>query len=255
MGEMDLTLVAFYGSKTDSVAQLVETLQTELRSHLGAAFSAYELEQVHGTIVGLEGRRAGTAILNTNLSHKTGEPRAVNLGGLLRFLIDTPHLPLRIRIGGFDHSRAYPFDSRGFHPYFRSFALRGPVAVAIGWPVEGDTYPMALDALRRQCTDYNVLCNYHKEAGDIDNDFFFVLGRVDRESVTKDKAESLQNALRQLLSEREPLDIVVGRDQLSIVAYVDTQLPVASSVRYSLVQALAEVEELKRLYREQDPTH
>ena len=60
----------------------------------------------------------------------------------------------------------------------------------------------------------------------------------------------MQGALRQLLAEQEPLDLVVQPDDLSVVAYIDLELPIATSVRYSLVEALVRVEELKLCYRE-----
>jgi hypothetical protein len=250
LGGMDLTLVAFYGPKPESLAELVRTLQTALCSHLGAAFSAYSIEQVHGTVVGLEGRRAGADVLNANLSQARGWPCSMDIAGFIRCLGTTPRLPLRIRVGGFKQTEGYPFTSRGLHPYVRSFALRGPIAVAMGWPIKGDLYPLSLDELRRECTEYGILHKYHEKMTDIDNDFFFVLGRVDRDSVPREKADSAEHALREMLSKHKPLDIGIGIPELSVVAYVDTQLPIASSAKYPIPMALAEVEELKSLYRE-----
>jgi hypothetical protein len=249
---MDLTLVAFYGPKPDPLADLVRTLQAALRSLLGPAFSAYAIEQVHGTVVGLEGWRVGPDVLNAKLSRARGRPCPMDLAGLLRYLGVTPRLPLRIRVGGFQQAKGYPFTSRGLHPWVRSFALRGPVAVAMGWPAKGDWYPMSLDQLRRECTEYGVLHKYHEEPTDIDNDFFFVLGRVERDAIPREKADAAENALREMLSKLGPLDIEMGTRDLSVVAYLDTQLPMASSRRYPLPMALAGVEELTSLYRERN---
>ncbi len=140
----------------------------------------------------------------------------MDLSGLFLFLQEMP--PLHIRIGGFASSRVYPFTSRGLHPYTRSFALNGPLAVTMGWPVTGQSYPLTLDTLRRKCMRYNVLHKYHRRVDDIDNDFFFVLGRVELERVSEEKAKFVQHNLRKLLSEREPLDILVRAEDLSVVA-------------------------------------
>ena len=230
------------------MVELVDTLQTELSNLLGNAFTAYDMEQVHGTLIGLEGRQAGTGILNTNLFNASGESRAMDLEGIFRFLLNTPLLPLHIRIGGFVHSRVYPFTSRNLHPYARSFSLCGQIAVVIGWPVEAETYPMLLDKLRRLCIDYNVLHKYHEKSGGIDNDFFFVLGHIEHDLITEEKAESVQSCVRELLSSRKPLDIEFGQEQLSVVAYSDRQLPMSSSIAYTLTEAQAKLEELKGLH-------
>jgi hypothetical protein len=104
--------------------------------------------------------------------------------------------------------------------------------------------------LRRECRRYNLLHKYHEKEGDVDNDFFLVLGRVNREQLSEEKLEYVQDALRQLLAEQEPLDLLLRPQDLSVVAYTDTQLPIASSIRYSLDDALSHVEELKLYYRE-----
>jgi len=109
---------------------------------------------------------------------------------------------------------------------------------------------MRLDSLRRECRQYNVIHKYYRKEDDIDNDLFLVLGRVDRESISPEKAEYVQETLRQLLAEREPIDIVIRPGDFSVVAYTDPRLPISSSVQYSLDEALARVEELELLYSE-----
>jgi hypothetical protein len=246
---LDLTLVAFYGPKPPAMVELVDALQTELRSQLGDAFTAYDMEQVHGTLVGLEGRQTGTGIQNTNLINASGESSAMDLEGIFHFLLNTPLLPLHIRIGGFVHSRVYPFTSHNLHPYVRSFSLCDQIAVVIGWPAKAKTFPMVLDKLRRLCTNYNVLHRYHEKPSDIDNDFFFVLGHIERNLITEEQAESVQRHVREWLSSREPLDIEIGHEQFSVVAYSDRRLPRPSSIAYSLTEAPAKLVELKGLYQ------
>jgi hypothetical protein len=245
---MNLTLVAFYGSKPDPLMQLVDPLQTALYAELGPAFSAYAMEQVHATILGLEGWRVGAEAFNAHIIQVCAGSAAMDLRGLLHFMQAVP--PFHIRIGGFTYAGRYPFTSRGTHPYRRSFAINDSSAVMVGWPVAGESYPMTLDTLRRDCRQYNVLHKYYQKQGDIDNDLFLVLGRVEHNLVSDEKAEFVQGRLRQLLADRKPLDLAVLADDFSVVAYTDPQLPIASSVRYSLPDALTRVEELMLLYGE-----
>jgi len=206
------------------------------------------MEQVHGTIIGLEGTLANTGIVNTNFHNAIGESRSIDFQGLFRFLLSTPLLPVNIRIGGFLQDSDPPFTSRGQHPYIRSFTLQGSHAIVIGWPVKNRTYPMSLDQLRRQCANYNVLHKYHENENNIDNDLFFVLGRIDRDSVPEKKAESIQDSMRELLSSRVPLHMLIEQERLSVVAYKDRQLPTSSSAEYSLTQAQESIDEIRNLY-------
>jgi hypothetical protein len=246
--DVNITLVSLYGQKQPELVRLIRLLQAELHNQLGEAFTAYRMEQVHGTIIGLEGTRTNAGIVNTNLYSATGESRTIDFQGLFRFLLNTPMFPMKIRIGGFLQDGEYPFTSRGQHPYIRSFTLQGSHAIVIGWPVKNRTYPMSLDQLRRQCANYNVLHKYHENENNIDNDLFFVLGRIDRDSVPEKKAESIQDSVRRLLSSREPLHMLIEKERLSVVAYKDRQLPTSSSAGYSLTQAQEGIDKIRNLY-------
>ena len=223
---MNLTLVAFYGEKPRPLAQFIEACQALVAAQLPRAFRPYALGQVHATIAGLEGLRRGESLLNANYFER-GEQRAMDISGLVAFLRTTGRLPFRVRIGGFRPERSYGFKSFARHPYERSFELQASnAAVAIGWPVDGQAFPPALDELRRELNQFNVLHKYHVDARSIDNDLFFVLGKagaqVDRAAIT--------DALRVQVADMDPTLIDVGRDSLSLVAYTDPELPTASSV-------------------------
>ena len=119
INDTNLTLVAFYGQKPPALVRLIRTLQAELYTQLGKAFTAYRIEQVHGTIIGLEGIRTNAGITNTNFRSAIGESRVINFQGLFRFLLNTPLLPMNVRIGGFLQDSDSQFTSRGQHPYIR----------------------------------------------------------------------------------------------------------------------------------------
>jgi hypothetical protein len=244
----NLTLVAFYGPKPEPLAQLVDATQSILHSELGPAYFPYATEQVHATIIGLEGWRVGMDIMNDNAARANGVSGPVDLNGLLHFLQEMP--PLQILIGGFLPTGRYPFTSRDLPPYTRSFAINGSLAVMMGWPVAGESYPMTLDVLRRECMRFNVLHKYHLNESAIDNDFFLVLGIVKSEAIPVERVEFVRETLQQFLAHRKPLDMVVQPENLSVIVYDDPKLPIGESIQYSLVEALKNEEELRLFYRD-----
>ena len=248
---MNLTLVALYGPKPQALVDLFSAVQAEIRNQLGDAFTPYAMDQIHATLVGLEGTRTGEGVLNNNLVNTERTPRSMDLEGLFRFLFDTPLLPLTIRIGGFSQFAAYPFTSRGQHPYVRSFSLRREEAVVIGWPAGEHNYPVSLDRLRRRCADYNVLHKYHQCAGDIDNDLFLVLGHLRRDCISSEEHTAVEYRVREMLSSRQPLDFTIDAQTLSVVAYEDRTLPTASSFRYPLPEVRDNVDFLADFYVQQ----
>jgi hypothetical protein len=64
IGKMDVTLVSYYGEKPSAIAKLIDGVIDALHGELGNAFRAYSQNQVHGTIIGLEGSRLGNRIIN-----------------------------------------------------------------------------------------------------------------------------------------------------------------------------------------------
>lgn len=245
---MQVTLVAYYGDKPSVIEALIRSLQEELGHQLGSAFEPYGVEQVHATLIGLEALREGPEILNLNFKELRGERRPMNLVELLGFIDKTSRLPFEVQIGGFSPATAYPFTSRAEHPYYRSFSLQGAVAVAMGWPVSGKIYPRHLDSLRRCFNDYSVLHQYHRSSSDLDNDFFFVLGRVARSLLTECQVQDMQDALREKCAAMAPIRVTVGREFLSLALYEDPQLPWGCTESISLDKANAELARITRAY-------
>ncbi|MBV9947609.1 MAG: hypothetical protein JOZ69_12215 [Myxococcales bacterium] len=234
---VNLTLVACYGDKPAALAAFIDSAHGVLAG-LGNAFTAYEAAQVHATIAGLEGYRepgSGRAF-NTNFLDLRGERRAVDLGRALAIARTAAIWPLHLQLGGFRADMAYPFTSRGLHPYERSFSFSGERAVVMGWPRVGASYPPSLAELRRSLEPAGVLHKYHPTPESVDNDFFLVLGRVDRAVVPDETLRRTEHALR-ALARRECTAVVIGPGDLRVVAYVDPALPRESSVAHSLEQA------------------
>lgn len=249
-GRMNLTLAAYYERKPSQLAEFIEWCQTSIANRLSAVFQPYEIGQVHATLIGLEGKRRDGKIYHTNYA-KLGSDKKMDLEGLLDFLDRTSLLPLRVRIGGFRLSDRYPFTSLDRHPYWRSFSIQASnKVVAIGWSENEGKFPDTLDRLRRYCNRYHVLHKYHQTSQDIDNDLFFVLGTVKPNIVTKEICEAVSEEIRTKMAEIEPLYLDLDRENLSLVAYLDEKLPLATSVSISLKDAREDIEAIKRLYAE-----
>jgi hypothetical protein len=249
-GKMDVTLVAYYGDKPPLIAKLIEDTISKLSKVLGSGFIPYSLPQVHGTIIGLEGRRVNKQIINANYAEKLNELRLLDLNAALQSLKDESILPFDVTIGGFTDRGQYSFTSRELVPYLRSFSIQGLYAVAMGWPYTSGEYSELIDKLRRVFNSANILHKYHNTPQSEDNDFFFVLGNIVKENIDQIQLQEAQGALRSFLALYDPVRVPISRDTLSIVAYVDTKLPLDTSCCYTLDDAEEKIDEIKSLYRE-----
>jgi len=247
---MNLTLAAHYGQKPRAFAELIRWCQASVSTLLPGTFRPYEVDQVHATIVGLEAKRQNGELLNENY-RKRGESRRMSLAGLLDLLSRTRRLPFRIRIGGFRPGDAYAFSSFGLHPYVRSFAIQpSNIVVAMGWPEASGRFPDTLDGLRREFNRCNIVHKYHKTEQDIDNDFFFVLGKLESGAETDADRVWISETIRAQLAGIEPVYVDVAWTDLSLVAYLDDELPMATSVRIPLAEAGPRIAEIAALYEE-----
>lgn len=241
---MQLTLVSHYGEKPREFRDLIQELQRPLLSTLGNNFLPYAVEQVHGTLVGLEGTATGNDVLSHNFLQLSGERRPFDFPGLLKFLRDD-FAGFEIQIGGFHPDQDYGFTSQDKSPFLRSFSLRGPAAVAMGWPRQQNSYPLELDLLRRSLERFGALRKWAWRDGEIDNDFYFVLGQL-REPIPQPQLLAVESDIRAHLSKSSHL-LRVGPETLSFVAYSDLRLTPETSRVLKLsdcaitAQSLAEV--------------
>jgi hypothetical protein len=224
-----VTLVAWYGKKPREFATLISKCQQKIGNCFGSAFHRYDPKQVHATIIGLEGCRLGDGIKNKNFEDYGVESRVMNPATLIEFLRSSRLEPIQVKIGGYGRTQEFGFTSRDLHPFDRSFAIRGEIAVAMGWPV---LRSMPLEKLRRSFTEVNVLHKEHRKETDVDDDFYFVLGHVTRNETSSDKIDQVQQELRMFLADVEPVSVTISRDSLTIAAYLDTQLPLDSTRRF-----------------------
>lgn len=247
-GRMQLTLVSHYGPKESLLTDLINCTQDVLAENLKAAFRPYLMDQVHGTLVGLEGYRVSERIRNANWA-EAGEERYLDYAKLLAFLRTDAFAPIDIQLGGYRHHLDYGFKSRGEHPYLRSFSIQGPQAVAMGWPTTEGRFPSTLDELRwRFGSDFGARHKWHVKDTDCDNDFFFVLGRVRRETLTEVALQSATERVRAFLAGLRLAPIRIDRTTLRIVAYLDPQLPPETSCAYDIFDNALAPDQLITLY-------
>lgn len=216
MGSRFVSAVAFYGPKAGRLRELVAGVQDLIARHVGDDFRPYTHEQVHATLIALNGVRDGGTLVNQYLLELAGQRREMDLPRVMDILARRFATPLPVRAGGFRPDQAPPFTSRGQHPAQRSFSVQDRAFVLVGWPaasIAGDGRP--LDELRREMNGAGLLHRYHASPGDVDNDLHMVVGHhAGAPAAALDRATA---AVRDMLA-AEPADLAIGLDDVTIVA-------------------------------------
>jgi hypothetical protein len=208
--------VAFYGPKAGRLRALVAGVQDVIAGHVGGDFLPYTPEQVHATLIALNGVRDGGIVVNEYMLELAGRRREMDLPRVMDILARRFATPLPVRIGGFRLDQAAPFTSRGQHPAQRSFSVQDRAFVLMGWPtatIAGNGQP--LDELRRELNAAGLLHRYHAHPGDVDNDLHMVVGHhAGAPAAALDRAAA---AVRDMLA-GEPADLAIGLPDVTIVA-------------------------------------
>ena len=129
MGSRFISAVAFYGPKTGRLRELLVGVQALIAQslaaeHVGGDFRPYSLEQVHATLIALDGVRDPEtgAIVNEYLLAHAGVRREMDLPRVMDILARAT--PLQVRIGGFRPDQEIAFTSRGQHLAMRTFCVQ-----------------------------------------------------------------------------------------------------------------------------------
>jgi hypothetical protein len=211
-----ISAVAWYGPKTGRLREVLTEVQALIAEHVGGDFRPYTPEQVHATLIALNGVRAGGTIVNEYLLTNAGVAREMDLPRVMDILARRFSVPLPVRVGGFRPDHAVPFTSRGQHPAERTFSVQSDAFVLVGWPAKslvGVGSP--LDDLRREMNAAGVLHRYHAQAGDVDNDLHLVVGH--HAGAPAGALGRATHAVRDLLA-AEPADLAIGLSDVKIVA-------------------------------------
>jgi hypothetical protein len=211
-----ISAVAFYGPKTGRLRELLTWVQALIAEHIGGDFRPYTLDQVHTTLIALNGVRAGGTIVNEYLLEHAGERREMDLPRVMDILARRFATPLRVRIGGFRPGQAVPFTSRGQHLAERSFSVQGEAFVLVGWPADSLTGAgRPVDELRREMNAAGVLHRYHAKPDDVDNDLYLVVGhQAGAPAAALARATA---AVRDKLAS-DPADLAIALSDVTIVA-------------------------------------
>jgi hypothetical protein len=196
----------------------------------------------------LEGYRSGELIVNQNISQNFGQQRPIELGAAIDFLLSQNNLlPIEIKVGGYRKNFDYHFTSQETHPYLRSFSINGTIAVAMGWPSKNGQYTSDIDQLRRAFNKFNIIHKYHHVANAYDNDFFFVIGKVNNK-LEKNVTTTCETLIRDLLSKTDIPAITIDKDQLKIIPYMEGDISFQKAKSLTLEQAKERIVELKNFY-------
>jgi hypothetical protein len=216
VGSRFISAVAFYGPKTGRLRELLTGVQALIAEHVGAGFRPYTLEQVHATLIALNGVREGGTIVNEYLLEYAGVRREMDLPRVMDILTRRFAVPLRVRIGGFRPEAAVPFTSRGQHLAERTFSVQGDAFVLVGWPADSLAGAgMALDELRREMNAAGALHRYHARPADVDNDLHLVVGH--HAGAPAGALARATAAVRDKLA-ADPADLAIGLADVTIVA-------------------------------------
>ena len=216
VGSRFISAVAFYGPKTGRLRELLTGVQALIAEHVGAGFRPYTLDQVHATLIALNGVRDGGTVVNEYLLEYAGVRREMDLPRVMDILARRFAVPLRVRIGGFRPEAAVPFTSRGQHLAERTFSVQGEAFVLVGWPADSLAGAgMALDELRREMNAAGALHRYHARPADVDNDLHLVVGH--HAGAPAGALARATAAVRDKLA-ADPADLAIGLADVTIVA-------------------------------------
>jgi hypothetical protein len=227
-----ITAVAFYGPKQSVFEAFLTAVQRILGERLGTQFRPYRLDQIHSTIIGLEGvpdQHSG-GVINERFRVATGSSAEMSFPLALEIFADRLAPPIGCVFGGYRPATPATFVSQGKHPYERMFAVRDNAYVLIGWPLISVINGISLkplDDLRREMNAANIWHRYHQSPVDIDNDLHLVLGHLDGSG--HPAIDLVERDVRAYMADH-PCYVEVGVDQVSIVAADTPSLATASFV-------------------------
>jgi hypothetical protein len=203
-----VSVVGLYGPKHGPLRDFLAGLQGLIAEHAGDSFRPYSLDQVHATLVALDGVPGTGSIDNYYYLKHTGTRREMDFRQVMDIVTQRFSHPLRVRIGGVARPHGIPFD--------RAFSVQGTAFVLIGWPVVSISGPARpLDELRRDMNAANVLHKYHTRGTDVDNDLYLVLGH--HAGAPADALERAAAAVRAKLADG-PVELDIGLADVKVVA-------------------------------------
>lgn len=242
-----VSLVAFYKEKQEYLSSFLNDLNNKLKQCLGSSYTAYSVNQIHATLIGLERLQRPNEIYNFNFHTNYGVERVMHIQETLRHIDNTSLLPIPIKIGGYLTNTDYGFTSFGQHPWNRTFTIHENKIILMGWPVHTaiDSYPLA--NLRRSFEEFGILHKWHRKPLEIDNDCYFVLGLIEPGANCAIKVTKTLLTMRNHLAEITPVTLTLTKDTLSFVSYTDITLPSTTTRNLTISEAIRDPDQLTSL--------
>ena len=246
-----VSLVAYYGNKPLELQQLIVELQQIIKD-IATNFIAYDIKQVHATIIGCEGVKTKSGIINKWFYSLRNEIRYINYAGLLNYFLTSQILPLNICFGGYQLNTDYKFLSRDRHPADRSFQLQTSqnntlIPIVIGWSLQEQIITTDIDRIRLDLQQFNCLHKYHKNPDDVDNDVYLRLGTIIGE-FTLELITTIKQKVDRYLQHQKPTIVPLSKDNLAIVKYQNLSLPISTTEIYSLPDLYNNPKLIQKLY-------
>ncbi|MGF1590767.1 MAG: hypothetical protein ACFCU7_16290 [Pleurocapsa sp.] len=230
----NVSFIAFYGDKSLQLTTFINKIQAYLVNHelIQDRFIPYQPEQIHGTIIGCEGFKIDSGVINQWFYEHRQETRYIDFPGLINHLQHQVNFPLSIRFGGYDRHTNYNFFSRNQHLYFRSFQLQPvdnqTIPILIGWSWENYSVSLAIDNLRRDLQQFNLLHKYHVTSDAMDNDFYLRLGTINGK-LNSEEINAIATDIRNILESQLALYFPINLNDLAFAQYQDLSLTPAKT--------------------------
>jgi hypothetical protein len=227
-----ISAVAFYGTKSGPLGEMIIAIRNKLHQMLGDKFTPYTTKQTHSTLIRLDGVVDGQngSFSNSRYRQVRGIARPMDPNRALDILQVSLESAIRIRFGGYESGGPATFSSQGGHPYDRMFFAPGNAFVLIGWPTVTVLSGLAekpIDDLRRNMEAANVLHWYHQSPTDVDNDLHMVVGH--HQGAASSEVSKAVTAIREYLAER-PIEVDLGIDQVAVIVSESTTLAPAKFI-------------------------
>lgn len=246
-----VSLVAYYGNKP-LLQQLIIELQQLLKEHFATNFFPYDLKQVHATIIGCEGVKTKSGIINKWFYNLRKEIKYIDYVGLLNYFLNSNLFSLNICFGGYQNEVNYQFSSKNKHPAVRSFQLQTAkdntlIPIVIGWSLQEQIITTEIDNIRRNLQQFNCLHKYHKFPHDIDNDVYLRLGTIIG-NFSPESIADIQQKVNYYLQNQKPTIIPLNKENLAIAKYQSLSLPISTTEIYSLDKLYNNPNLIQQLY-------
>jgi hypothetical protein len=223
-----ISALAWYGPKQGPLRDLLIRTQELIAGQVGPAFRPYTLEQVHATLIALDGvvDPGSGVVVNEAFGLNLGVHTEMDLPGVMDRLERRFRVPLAVRFGGVAAGAPVPFLSRGQHLFERSFSVQGRAFVLMGWPVvslagsgpgPAPGGPAPVDEVRREMNAAGVLHRYHFGTADVDNDLHLVVGHWTGDNAPAEALARAVDGVRAALAQA-PVEATIGLADIKVVA-------------------------------------